>query len=138
MSFALKDCHGEAEGIRFRGGVSQRVLIHELDTGRVRQKRVLIVTLGKGSHSECARDHGTGFIARDKGEFIRRTAELLSDNGLWLARNRACLADAELTSAPAFHFARKMVEVVRHGSNAVKSFLKAAASKIRSPRIGDR
>ena len=57
---------------------------------------VPIVTLGTGSLSERVRDGETGFIARNRDEFIARTAALLSDDALWSVMHRNCLSESSL------------------------------------------
>ncbi|MBI4724627.1 MAG: glycosyltransferase [Rhodomicrobium sp.] len=103
------------DGVTFRGSVSRPELVHELAAARVQlipghrdetyclaaaeatAAGVPIVTLGTGALAERVRDGKTGFIARGRDEFIARAAALLSDDGLWSAMHRECLADAALT-----------------------------------------
>ncbi len=104
------------DGISFSGSIARPALARELRGARVHlipghrdetyclaageaiASGVPIVTLGIGSLSERVKDGQTGFVARSKDEFIARTAALLSDDKLWRAMHRACLADASLTS----------------------------------------
>ena len=104
-----------AGGVSFRGSVARPELVRELTTARVQlipghldetyclaaaeatAAGVPVVTLGIGSLPERVRDGKTGFIARDRGEFIARTVALLSEDALWSAMHRECLAEAVLT-----------------------------------------
>ncbi len=102
--------------LSFRGSIARSDLAHELAATRVQlipghrdetyclaaaeaiAAGVPIVTLGIGSLSERVRDRETGFIARNRDEFIARTAALLSDDGLWSAMHRNCLSEPSLTT----------------------------------------
>jgi glycosyltransferase involved in cell wall biosynthesis len=104
------------EGVSFRGSIARADLAHELATARVQlipghrdetyclaaaeatAAGVPIVTLGVGSLSERVRDGETGFIARNRDEFIARTAALLSDDALWSVMHRNCLSESSLTT----------------------------------------
>jgi glycosyltransferase involved in cell wall biosynthesis len=104
------------DGVRFRGSVARPELVEELANARAllipghRDETyclaaaeaiaagVPIVTLGIGSLSERAGDGKTGFIADSREAFIAGAVSLLSDDTLWSAMHRACLADATLAS----------------------------------------
>jgi len=104
------------EGVLFRGSIARGGLVRELASTRVQlipghrdetyclaaaeaiASGVPVVTLGEGSLSERVRDGETGFIAKDREEFVARTAALLSDDALWKQMHRACLADAGLAT----------------------------------------
>jgi glycosyltransferase involved in cell wall biosynthesis len=104
------------DGISFGGSIARPALAREmrgvrvhlipghrdetycLAAGEAIASGVPVVTLGIGSLSERVKDGQTGFVARNKDEFVARTAALLSDDKLWRAMHQACLADASLTS----------------------------------------
>jgi glycosyltransferase involved in cell wall biosynthesis len=103
------------DGVAFRGSISRPQLALELSRARVQlipghrdetyclaaaeatAAGVPIVTLGRGSLAERVHHGATGFIAPGKGAFIEHTAALLTNDPLWSAMHRACLADAALT-----------------------------------------
>jgi glycosyltransferase involved in cell wall biosynthesis len=113
---AANAARGSLDGISFAGSIARPALAREMRVARVHlipghrdetyclaageatASGVPIVTLGIGSLSERVKDGQTGFLARSKDEFVAKTAALLSDDKLWLAMHRACLADASLTS----------------------------------------
>jgi glycosyltransferase involved in cell wall biosynthesis len=104
------------EGVLFRGSVARGALVQELASARVQlipghrdetyclaageaiASGVPVVTLGEGSLSERVRDGETGFIVKDRDEFIARSAALLADDALWTRMHRACLADSALAT----------------------------------------
>jgi glycosyltransferase involved in cell wall biosynthesis len=103
------------DGVCFRESIARPDLVKELANARAQlipghrdetyclaaaeatAAGVPIVTLGTGSLSERVREGKTGFIVRSSEAFVARTVSLLSDDALWSAMNRACLADASLT-----------------------------------------
>lgn len=107
---------GAPSGVQFRGAVSRPALIGELGQARVQfipghrdetyclaaaeaiAAGVPVVTLGLGALCERVRHGRTGFIARDKDEFVARAVALLSDNALWRSMHEACLSEAALTT----------------------------------------
>lgn len=104
------------EGVTFRESLPREALIAEFATARVQlvpghrdetyclaaaeatAAGVPIVTLGEGALAERVSNGKTGFVVRDKSEFIARTISLLTDDALWLRMHRACLAETALTS----------------------------------------
>ncbi len=108
--------NGALEGVTFGGSISRPDLIRQLALARVQlipghrdetyclaaaeatAAGVPIVTLGVGALSERVRNGKTGFVARDREDFIARTAMLLSDDALWLSMHRECLAEAALST----------------------------------------
>jgi glycosyltransferase involved in cell wall biosynthesis len=108
---AANAMRGAQHGVTFCGSLARPDLARELRAARVQLtpghkhetycaaaaeatvSGLPIVTLGLGSLSERVKDGETGFIARNKEEFIARTVAILSDDDLWRAMHRACLAD---------------------------------------------
>ncbi len=104
------------QGVVFAGSVSRQQLIGELWNTRVQlipghrdetyclaaaeatAAGVPIVTLGIGALSERVIHGETGFIARNRDEFIARTVQLLKDDALWLRMHRSCLQHRGLMS----------------------------------------
>jgi glycosyltransferase involved in cell wall biosynthesis len=102
------------EGVTFGGSMSRPDLIYELNSARVQlipghrdetfclaaaeatAAGLPIVTLGVGALWERVNEGKTGFIVRNKSEFLARTVALLSDDDLWLSMHRACLEDETL------------------------------------------
>jgi glycosyltransferase involved in cell wall biosynthesis len=102
------------DGVHFRGNIARPELVKELANVRVQlipghrdetyclaaaeamAAGVPIVTLGTGSLSERVRDGKNGFIVRSREAFVGGTVRLLSDDALWNAMHRACLADTSL------------------------------------------
>jgi glycosyltransferase involved in cell wall biosynthesis len=102
------------DGVRFRGSIARPDLVKELANTRVQlipghrdetyclaaaeatAAGVPIVTFGTGSLSERVRDGHTGFIAHSSEAFIAGAVRLLSDDALWSAMHRMCLADGAL------------------------------------------
>ena len=102
-------------GVTFRGSIPRSGLIQELLAARVllipghydetyclaaaeaTAAGVPIVTMGIGALRERVCDGKTGFIASGKDEFAARTAELLSNDELWITMHRNCLSGAKLT-----------------------------------------
>ncbi len=103
------------DGVSFRGSIARGALADEVRTARVQlipghpdetyclaaaeaiASGAPVVTLGIGSLSERVADGRSGFVARNRDEFIARTVALLSDDALWETMHRACLADKSLT-----------------------------------------
>ncbi|MBT3071704.1 glycosyltransferase [Rhodomicrobium sp. Az07] len=104
------------DGVSFRGSIARGALVQELAGARIQfipghrdetyclaaaeavASGVPVVTLGAGSLSERVRDGKTGFVVKDRDEFIGRSAALLSDDALWTRMHRACLADDALVT----------------------------------------
>jgi glycosyltransferase involved in cell wall biosynthesis len=104
------------EGVTFRGNISRPELAAELGQARVQlipghrdetyclaaaeatAAGVPIVTLGAGALAERVRDGETGFVVRNKCEFVERTIMLLSYDALWRSMHEACLNEAALTT----------------------------------------
>jgi glycosyltransferase involved in cell wall biosynthesis len=104
------------DGVSFRGSIDRAALAHELRAARAQfipghrdetyclaaaeaiASGVPVVTLGVGSLSERVRDGETGFVARNRDEFIAKAAALLSGDGVWSAMHRACLSETSLTT----------------------------------------
>ncbi len=107
---------GALDGVSFCGSIPRGTLAHELRAARLQfipghrdetyclaaaeatASGVPIMTLGIGSLPERVKDGETGFIAGSKDEFIAKAAALLSDDDLWSAMHRACLAETSLTT----------------------------------------
>jgi glycosyltransferase involved in cell wall biosynthesis len=104
------------DGVLFRGSIARDTLVRELENARIQfipghrdetyclaaaeaiASGVPVVTLGAGSLGERVRDGETGFIVKDRDEFIARSAALLSDDALWARMHRACLADSAVAT----------------------------------------
>jgi glycosyltransferase involved in cell wall biosynthesis len=102
------------EGVAFLGSISRPDLVRALRGVRIQlipghsaetyclaaaeaiAAGVPVVTLGIGALSERVSHGVTGFVARDRDDFVARTVQLLSDDQLWHRMHRACLEHAEL------------------------------------------